>query len=168
MSGLIASGPPSHGSADLGDVSSSLLLGLRVFDHRAWQRLVNLYGPLVYVWCRDSGLKADDAADVGQEVFRAIARKIGGFRRDRPGDSFRGWSRTIARNKILDFLRRRSKQVNAAGGSDAMNDLLAAPESAHSATGSSVIVSDTTATSERRERGILFGRALELVRSSFA
>lgn len=168
MASLIASGHSSNGSADFGDVSSSLLLGLREFDQRAWERLVALYGPLVYLWCRDAGLQAEDAADVGQEVFRAISRKIGEFRRDRPGDSFRGWSRMIARNKILDFLRRRSKQVNAAGGSDALNNLLAAPDSIESATDGSVFLSGKVSpSSERRERRLLFRRALELVRASF-
>jgi RNA polymerase sigma-70 factor (ECF subfamily) len=87
------------------------LVRVRSQDQAAWQRLVSLYTPLVYHWCRTSGLQAADAADVGQEVFRAVARKIGEFRRDRPGDSFRGWLRVITRNKITDHHRQMPDDV---------------------------------------------------------
>src|SRR5262245_29431146 len=63
--------------------SSTLLERVRAQDQEAWQRLVHLYSPLVYGWCRRSGLQDADAADVGQEVFRDVAGAIAGFRRDR-------------------------------------------------------------------------------------
>jgi RNA polymerase sigma-70 factor (ECF subfamily) len=87
-------------------------------DPTAWERFVHLYGPLVYHWCRRAGLQDADAADVGQEVFRAVAAGIGGFRHDGAADSFRAWLRTIARNKVRDFGRRRSV-ADAAGGTTA-------------------------------------------------
>jgi len=39
--------------------------------------------------------------DVAQEVFRVAAASIEKFRRERPGDSFRGWLRGITRNFTL-------------------------------------------------------------------
>jgi RNA polymerase sigma-70 factor (ECF subfamily) len=63
-------------------------------------------------------LSDEDRADVFQEVFRSLAEKIDGFCRDRPGGTFRGWLRTITRNKITDHFRK--KQEQAAGGSDAL------------------------------------------------
>jgi RNA polymerase sigma-70 factor (ECF subfamily) len=75
-------------------------------DQAAWERLVELYGPLVYAWCRQAGLQEADALDIGQEVFRSVLAAIADFRRDRPGDSFRAWLRTIVRNKIRDRSRR--------------------------------------------------------------
>src|SRR5437867_2680850 len=71
--------------------SLSLLARVRAHDQAAWERLVGLYGPLVYGWCLRAGLRKEDAADIGQEVFAAVARKIQSFRHDRQGDSFRGW-----------------------------------------------------------------------------
>jgi RNA polymerase sigma-70 factor (ECF subfamily) len=64
-------------------------------------------------------MEPEDSADVLQEVFRAVAQAIAGFRRDRPGDTFRGWLRTIARNKIHDHYRARAGQPEAVGGTDA-------------------------------------------------
>ena len=94
----------------------------------AWERLVELYAPLVYHWCRRAQLAPEDTADVFQEVFRAVAGHIADFRRDRPGDSFRGWLRTIARNKIRDHFRRVQDQPRAVGGTDAQQRLQALPE----------------------------------------
>jgi RNA polymerase sigma-70 factor (ECF subfamily) len=65
---------------------------------------------------------------VSQEVFRAVAEHIGAFRRDRAGDTFRGWLRTIAHNKIRDHYRRLEGRPRAAGGTDAQLRLLAAPD----------------------------------------
>src|SRR4051794_38956050 len=88
--GRRASGPDA--------TSPSLLLRVQGNQAAAWERLVELYAPLVYHWCRRARLGEEDTADVFQEVFRAVARTIGAFRRDRAGDTFRGWLRTITRN----------------------------------------------------------------------
>jgi RNA polymerase sigma-70 factor (ECF subfamily) len=99
--------------------SVSLLEQVRQSDPEGWRRLVSLYGPLVYSWCRQRGLESHDAADVGQEVFQSVLRNISRFRRTGPGDSFRGWLRMITRNKINDHWRRRGRRPNAEGGTDA-------------------------------------------------
>jgi RNA polymerase sigma-70 factor (ECF subfamily) len=98
--------------------SASLLERAKARDASAWDRIVDLYTPLVYGWCRRGGLQEADALDVGQEVFGAVYTYLDRFRRDRPGDSFRGWLRTITRNKILDAARRREKFGGQAGSSD--------------------------------------------------
>jgi RNA polymerase sigma-70 factor (ECF subfamily) len=104
-------------------LSSSLLERVRQHDTEAWRRLVAIYSPLVYRWCRRSKLQPSDAMDVLQEVFRAVATAIGSFRRDRAGDSFGGWLRTITRNKLRDYFRSRARQPQAAGGSEAQKRL---------------------------------------------
>ncbi len=79
--------PPQEGESS----SSTLLHLVQAQAPLAWQRLVDLYAPLIYRWCRRRNLQADDAADVAQEVFAAVFAKVGEFRKDRPGDTFRGW-----------------------------------------------------------------------------
>jgi RNA polymerase sigma-70 factor (ECF subfamily) len=105
-----------------------LLERVKVQDAEAWRRLVQIYGPLVYGWCRRWELQADDVADIFQEVFQAVAAQIGGFRKDRPGDTFRGWLWGVTRHKIADHFRRLGKQPVAAGGSDAQQRLLELPQ----------------------------------------
>src|SRR5262245_10633636 len=108
--------------------SPTLLDRVRANQTGAWERLVDLYAPLVYHWCRRWGLGPDDSADVFQEVFRSVAQHVGGFRHDRPGSTVRGWLRTLTRNKVRDHFRRQADQPRAIGGSDAQLLLLDVPD----------------------------------------
>ncbi len=100
--------------------SPSLIERVKAQDQDAWRRLVRLYGPLVDFWIRRTGLlQPADANDLFQDVFLAVARAVGRFSKDRPGDSFRGWLRTITRSKVADHHRQRGFEFRAAGGSDA-------------------------------------------------
>src|SRR2546429_459226 len=102
-----------------GSTSPSLLARARANQPAAWEQLVDLYAPLVYHWCRRAALGPEDTADVFQEVFRAVARNLSDFRREREGDTFRGWLRTITRNKVRDHYRRHQEGPQAIGGTDA-------------------------------------------------
>jgi RNA polymerase sigma-70 factor (ECF subfamily) len=84
----------------------SLLVRLRdTADHEAWCQLVELYAPLVYRFLRRRGLQDADAADLTQEVLRAVAGAIDRFEYDSRRGSFRGWLFTVARNKLHSFLK---------------------------------------------------------------
>jgi RNA polymerase sigma-70 factor (ECF subfamily) len=99
--------------------SRSLLVQLRAGQPAAWERLTALYAPLVYHWCRAMRLPEQDVPDVFQQVFQSVASHIQAFERERPEDTFRGWLRTITRNKVRDHFRRNAHQAQAAGGTDA-------------------------------------------------
>ena len=147
--------PRDAGSVAASHTSLSLLDRLRGNDPEAWRRLVALYGPLVLFWGRRGGLNEDDAADLLQDVFRSVTCAIGRFRRDRPGDTFRGWLWSIARNKLRDHFRERDREPVAAGGSEALARFTQIPEEEP----------DSAADSEP-SRGLL-RRALDLVRDGF-
>src|SRR5947209_20458017 len=100
-----------HSSAS----SRSWLDRVKAGDADAWDRLVNLYAPLVYHWCRLSQIQTADAADVLQEVFLSVARNVASFRKQRTEDTFRGWLRTITRNKIIDHYRRLGREPEGEG-----------------------------------------------------
>lgn len=106
---------------------STLLRQIRAHDPDAWQRLVQIYAPLAYQWCRSQGLQASDSADVIQEVFQSVTANIKQFIGGSSG-SFRGWLWTIARNKIRDFYRREQRQVRGRGGTDAMLQIRELPD----------------------------------------
>jgi RNA polymerase sigma-70 factor (ECF subfamily) len=134
--------------------SQTLLERARRQDEQAWRGLLHLYGPLVLRWCAHRGVVGPDADDLSQEVFQAVAARLADFRRDRPGDTFRGWLRNITRNKLADYFRRRQGQPQAQGGSDAQRQLqdVAKPE-----------LPEDSAT----DLGELYHRALELVKGEF-
>jgi RNA polymerase sigma-70 factor (ECF subfamily) len=138
-----------------------LTLLQRLLDNEpeAWRTMVQLYTPLLCHWCVRGGVRGADAEDVVQEVFRVAASRLDRFRRDREGDSFRGWLRGITRNMLLAHFRRTSRQPQASGGSGVLTQLEA--------------VADPTATDSPEEDPpseleALRRRALELVRGQVA
>src|SRR5687768_10045372 len=88
-----------------GSTSQTLLERVQQQEPAAWQRFVELYGPLVYRWCRSAGLQPPDADDAAQEVFRAVYQGIGRFQRQSTGPSLRAWLYAITRNKTRDHFR---------------------------------------------------------------
>ena len=69
--------PNSSSSSPSGTTRPSLLIRIRnAGDREAWQQFVDLYAPLIYGLARKRGLQDADAADVTQEVFRAVANRI--------------------------------------------------------------------------------------------
>ena len=101
--------------------STSLTLLHRVEgdDGEAWGTFVQLYGPVVYAWCRSAGVQPEDADDVGQEVFRVVAQKLGTFEPGRKSSgAFRSWLWGITRNQILQYLRSSKRQPTGHGGTD--------------------------------------------------
>jgi RNA polymerase sigma-70 factor (ECF subfamily) len=143
--------PSSHAT------SRSLLERVKADEAEAWERLVALYAPLVFHWCRRWELREPDVADILQEVFQAVVTHVAGFRKEREGDTFRGWLRRITRNKVLDHLRRLGREPPGVGGSEAQNRLaqLPFPKSR-----------DDSDSDVPAERGLVL-RALELIREDF-
>jgi RNA polymerase sigma-70 factor (ECF subfamily) len=139
------------------ETSLTLLERLRANDNDAWRVMVQLYTPLVGHWCARGGVRGADADDVAQEVFRAASAHLEKFRRDRPGDSFRGWLRGITRNMVLQHFRQGSRHPRATGGTDAQLRL------------QDVAVAEDAPEDEdpAEELDGLRRRALELVRSEF-
>jgi RNA polymerase sigma-70 factor (ECF subfamily) len=72
-----------------------------------WQRFVTLYTPLLYRWAGQVGAQQADAADLVQEVFTLVYRKLPTFAHQRAG-SFRAWMRTALVNRWRDMCRRRA------------------------------------------------------------
>jgi RNA polymerase sigma-70 factor (ECF subfamily) len=150
------------GQPSLGSTSTRFLRGLQAREPAAWRRLVRLYGPLVYGWCRRAGLSPQDADDLVQEVYQAVTVSGEGYRHDRPGDTFRGWLRTITRHRILNFFRDHGGEVRAQGGTDAQQQLVQLPAELLDDSDQSQSDSD-----RQREDKQLAHRALALLSAEF-
>ncbi len=134
---------------------ASLLDRVRANEEAAWRRFVQLYSPLVYSWAKRCGLKNQDAADVLQEVFHAVARNVGQFRPDPAAGSFRGWLWVITRNKVRDHFR--AAGAEPVGGTDMQNRLQEIPESEP----------ESWSESGDCSRASLVSRATQLIRDDF-
>jgi RNA polymerase sigma-70 factor (ECF subfamily) len=117
-----------------------------------------LYTPLLYHWCGRWGVAGADADDLVQEVFGAAAAGIDGFRRERGGDTFRGWLRGITRHKVQAYWRGRGHGPAAVGGSSAYQRLQEIP-------GPEEEAADEAADAD--QLSALFHRALGLLRGEF-
>jgi RNA polymerase sigma-70 factor (ECF subfamily) len=138
---------PEAGGADT--TSPSLLIRIRdASDRQAWQEFVELYAPLIYGLARRRGLQDADAADVTQEVFRAVAKRLSArsirgakdtpdaasreesseslspWEYDPERGSFRSWLYTVTRHKISDFLSSsRGLRPRLQGSGDTANQI---------------------------------------------
>lgn len=96
----------------------SLLLRLKQPQTEfAWRRFVDLYTPLLFYWTHRVGLHAPDDADLVQDVFAVLVRKLPEFEYD-SRRSFRGWLRTIVINQWRDQQRRKAAAKGAGAASD--------------------------------------------------
>lgn len=116
-------GKPAEPTATGSQTDVSLIVRAQNGDQRAWERLIDWCGPVVYMWCRNGGLQPSDADDVFAEVFHSVHLHLEKFERDGEKKTFRRWLNTITHNKICDFYRTR-KEVGT-GGSDGIEEHLA-------------------------------------------
>jgi RNA polymerase sigma-70 factor (ECF subfamily) len=117
-------------------------------DQVSWSRFVKLYTPLLFFWVRRLGLKDQDAADLVQDIFVTLLKKLPEFRYDET-KGFRNWLRTVVVNRWRDQGRRRSLPMG-----------LADAEFTDPGAGIEEFI-------EREYRQHLVHRALELMRQEF-
>lgn len=129
--------------------SGSLLVQLRNAGQQdAWARFVQLYTPLLHYWAKHLGLQNQDAADLVQEVFVILIKKLPEFDYNRKL-GFRNWLRTVLLNKWRAFARRRGLAMAAVDPGE-------------------VVAEGGTPFSQVEYRQQLLKRALELMQTEFS
>lgn len=95
------------------DTQPSLIARIRDHhDHEAWQAFTEVYGPLIYSFCRARRLQPADAADVTQEVLLRVAKAIQNFRYDQQVGLFRDWlARIVANETSRLWTRKKDAQL---------------------------------------------------------
>jgi RNA polymerase sigma-70 factor (ECF subfamily) len=144
--------------SDLPATRPSLLVRLRdARDGQAWTHFVQVYGPIVYNFARKRGLQDADAADLTQDVLRAVAGAAGRLEYDPARGSFRSWLFRVVRNRLRDFLASRQRRLQGTGDSAAQQLLQeqSAPED------------DVEVLWQREYERRLFAWAVEQVRGDF-
>jgi RNA polymerase sigma-70 factor (ECF subfamily) len=101
------------------DTSASFLDRLRQQpDESGWQKLVDLYVPLIRGWLRRHAGLNQDADDLVQEVLTVVVRRLPEFAHQGRTGSFRRWLRTITVNCLRDYWKAGRKRPRATGDSD--------------------------------------------------
>lgn len=145
----------SHGLSE--STSLSLIQRVQLGDADAWARFSQIYGPLVYEWCRRFGLQASDAADVTQDVFRSVSASISRYSQTKDSHSFRGWLWTVTRNRFVDHVRREAQQQQASGGTEALRRIQELPTEPP----------PTSHETSSLDSSLIKRRALEIIRREF-
>jgi RNA polymerase sigma-70 factor, ECF subfamily len=143
-----------------GSTSQSLLDRVQLGSEDDRRLLIALYSPLVlnrYIK-KEVVSNLEDRKDITNRVFLTVFRKIesDGFMRQGRG-AFRRWLKTITRNKVGDFIRRRSrKEAREKNLSGPWNGFADVP-----------IENDEESPNDEMDRVLLVRQALELVREDF-
>jgi RNA polymerase sigma-70 factor, ECF subfamily len=87
----------------------SLLMRLRQPNaDEAWRRFVDLYSPfLMHVLVNRMKVRAQDAADLVQDVFATLLRTLPSFEYDPNRGKFRGYLRQVCASRLNDWRRKR-------------------------------------------------------------
>jgi RNA polymerase sigma-70 factor (ECF subfamily) len=103
----------------MSETSISLLERLRLHpDPASWERLVDLYTPLIRNWLGRHTLQSSDADDLTQDVLGVLVQELTHFRHDLRRGAFRRWLRTITVNRLRNFWRKQRSHLVAAGVGD--------------------------------------------------
>ena len=101
------------------DTRISLILRLpRSADGAAWREFVELYEPLILRFARRRGLQDADAQDLVQRVFTSVAGAVDRWQPDRERGKFRAWLFRIARNQLINWVAKHSRERGSGRTSD--------------------------------------------------
>jgi len=90
-------------------------------DDKAWEEIVLRHQRLIYNLAYRFTGHFDQAEELTQEIFLKIYRSLNKFRRQR--GEFKGWISIMARNMLIDHLRREKKGWTRYGGTEELEKL---------------------------------------------
>lgn len=117
--------PPKSVAVDdrfMNTTSLSLLDRLKRADANAaeWQKLKDIYFPLIRSWLSGFRELRGEADDLAQDVLLVLVRGLPSFERRRHG-SFRAWLRQITTNRVRAFWKANRKRPRNASEGDGEN-----------------------------------------------
>ncbi len=99
--------------------SRTLLDRVKDDDAAAWDRMVGLYAPWCIAGAGAGTYRSKRSPTSFRTCFRPFRRISATSARRSSADTFRGWLRTIAHNKVRDHFRKLGREPGGAGGTDA-------------------------------------------------
>ncbi len=134
----------------------------RVLDGEsaAWEKLVDVWTPCVYEFCRRKGIQEADAGDVVQQVMIRVFRFRKNFSNREDGHRLKAWLLMIIGQTIADYYRQFAGKNQARGGSDMVDQMANLAET---------LASDSAVNSLGDEHffnpGIWMARTLDVIRA---
>lgn len=111
----MASNKPPRAGEELIPTRWTLINRLKDWDDQeSWREFFDLYWKLIYASALKVGLTSQEAQDVVQETIISVCKSIKTFQADPAHGSFKGWLLKLTRWRVLDQIRKRPAEVNAA------------------------------------------------------
>jgi RNA polymerase sigma factor (sigma-70 family) len=92
-------------------------------DATSWNRLTELYAPLLRQWLHTYQVQEADADDLIQEVLTVVAQELPRFDHNQRTGAFRNWLRKILVHRLRNFWRRRDHRPQMASTSSILEQL---------------------------------------------
>ncbi|APZ93389.1 RNA polymerase sigma factor [Fuerstiella marisgermanici] len=92
-------------------------------DSDSWDRLAELYAPLMQRWLRQYDVQPADADDLIQEVLAVLMQELPQFDHNQQTGAFRNWLRKILVNRLRNLWRSRKYEPQARGTSSLLDQL---------------------------------------------
>lgn len=78
-------------------------------DHSAFEEFALYYDPFISVILHKMAIKSNDFSDLKQELLLKLWKKLKLFNIDHDKASFRGWLRTVIRNSVFEYFRKKNR-----------------------------------------------------------
>lgn len=91
-------------------ITTTLLNGARLSCPSSWAMIVPQFSPRITKWLIKAGVESCDIPDLVQDVWRSVFTSLDKFQRVQPGDTFRGWLRTITQRRVADYFETKAHQ----------------------------------------------------------
>jgi RNA polymerase sigma-70 factor (ECF subfamily) len=75
-------------------------------DAAAWEQFYALYAPLLESYARALGLRGADAEEIRDQCLATVVQRMSDFHYERTRGSFKAWLHRIARDKVVDWMRK--------------------------------------------------------------
>lgn len=92
-------------------------------DSDSWDRLAQLYVPLMRRWLNQYDVQRADADDLIQEVLVVVMQELSQFDHNQQTGAFRNWLRRILVNRLRNFWRSRKCEPRGKGTSSLLEQL---------------------------------------------
>ena len=83
-------------------------------DHDAFEEFVEYYTPFISVVICKMNVNPSDSDDLRQDLLLKLWKKLSMYDPQHEKATFRGWLRTVTRNGILEFFRRKNRDQSIA------------------------------------------------------
>lgn len=92
-------------------------------DADAWNRLYDLYAPLMKRWLANYDVQEADADDLIQDVLAVVMKEVAEFDHNRRTGAFRNWLRKILVHRLRNLWRARKYAPEVKGSSSVLEQL---------------------------------------------